>query len=269
MGENKMEPLGEDTTQVESKQPEENEGGILRRLRDRSLLRKRRAEAEEKAIYQVQSKRKRSEGMSGAGRKGRPKKSEAGVQPQLAQEGALQGGSTVEEQLQGGSLPQPEEHLTQDPAKEEEPVASDTGKPEEPVEVESLPPPALPPALTQTLMPPLPPPAPPAPPAPEPQPEIVLAPVQEQAPLAETSSSLPKEEVAIEDLGADDVEVEPPPSGELVMEQGRTDGVCNTTCSSAGRAEEPGDIVTDSTRVFSISTIVSPPSPSYLPGPSL
>ncbi|XP_061108438.1 nuclear receptor corepressor 2 isoform X3 [Conger conger] len=259
MGENKMEPLGEDTTQVESKQPEENEGGILRRLRDRSLLRKRRAEAEEKAIYQwvygVQSKRKRSEGMSGAGRKGRPKKSEAGVQPQLAQEGALQGGSTVEEQLQGGSLPQPEEHLTQDPAKEEEPVASDTGKPEEPVEVESLPPPALPPALTQTLMPPLPPPAPPAPPAPEPQPEIVLAPVQEQAPLAETSSSLPKEEVAIEDLGADDVEVEPPPSGELVMEQ--------------GRAEEPGDIVTDSTRVFSISTIVSPPSPSYLPGPSL
>ncbi|KAG5844919.1 hypothetical protein ANANG_G00133260 [Anguilla anguilla] len=224
MGDNKMETLGKDTAQVECKQPDDNEGGIRRRLRDRDLLRKRRAEAEEKEIYQwvygVQSKRQRGrpEGKTGPGRKGRPKKSETAVAPQPAQEGAPQDGSAEEEVQQGAVLSQTEEQLPWDPAQEEQPVISDPDQAEQPV--------------TANI-------------------------ADEQAPPAETASVPPKDEVTIEDLGPDDEEAEPEPypARELAPER--------------GTEEEPGDNVTDSTGVFSISTLVSPPQPSYLPGPSL
>ncbi|XP_064201363.1 histone-lysine N-methyltransferase SETD1B isoform X2 [Anguilla rostrata] len=274
MGDNKMETLGKDTAQVECKQPDDNEGGIRRRLRDRDLLRKRRAEAEEKEIYQVQSKRQRGrpEGKTGPGRKGRPKKSETAVAPQPAQEGAPQDGSAEEEVQQGAVLSQTEEQLPWDPAQEEQPVISDPHQAEQPVTAniadvaeqlptdtvegagESLPPPALPPTLPQPLGLLLP---PPAPPAPEPRPEVIPFLAQEQAPPAETASVPPKDEVTIEDLGPDDEEAEPEPYPARELEPER------------GTEEEPGDNVTDSTGVFSISTLVSPPQPSYLPGPSL
>ncbi|KAG7262451.1 hypothetical protein CRUP_035675 [Coryphaenoides rupestris] len=63
---------------LDPQEPDQNQGGILRRLRDRDLLRKRKAEAEEKETYQVASKRRHTRGdpRSGAGRRGRPRKAE-------------------------------------------------------------------------------------------------------------------------------------------------------------------------------------------------
>ncbi|KAJ8403649.1 hypothetical protein AAFF_G00349750 [Aldrovandia affinis] len=330
-GEHKMETLEKDTAQVECKQPDDNQGGILRRLRDRDLLRKRKAEAEEKAIYQwvygVQSKRKRErqEGKSGSGRKVRPRKGEDSVPPQPSQEEASQDDSVEEGLSQGVASSQPEEQLTQDTADAEEPLTSDAAKAEDPptseaakaekpltsdatkagdlptseaakaedlptseaakaedlptseaakaeespaseatraVEElpgnaiggrgESLPLPLLPLPQSKLLVPLLP---PPAPPVPEPQPEIVPVPFREEAPQTETKSSRPAEEAVIQDLGPDEKEFDPPPPARPVIEQ--------------GVSVEPGDNDTDSTRVFSIPTIVSPSQSSYLPRPSL
>ncbi|XP_059409214.1 translation initiation factor IF-2 isoform X2 [Carassius carassius] len=67
-----------------------NEGGIRLRLRDRDLLKKRKAEAEEKATNQAQSLKRVKKMTSGTpGRKGRPRKEPAVVIPEdlgLAQE---------------------------------------------------------------------------------------------------------------------------------------------------------------------------------------
>ncbi|CAI5680608.1 unnamed protein product [Oreochromis niloticus] len=83
----------EDTSQqekqeLEYKNPNEEEGGIRRRLRDRDLLRKRKAEAEEKETNQVESQRKRSraEDKSGAKKRGRPRKTEPTPQLSAVQE---------------------------------------------------------------------------------------------------------------------------------------------------------------------------------------
>nr|XP_046272344.1 skin secretory protein xP2 isoform X2 [Scatophagus argus] len=73
-----MEDTSQQEKQSESKTPNEDQGGIRRRLRDRDLLRKRKAEAEEKATNQLESQRKRprAEDRSGAKKKGRPRKTE-------------------------------------------------------------------------------------------------------------------------------------------------------------------------------------------------
>ncbi|XP_016351366.1 uncharacterized protein hemgn isoform X2 [Sinocyclocheilus anshuiensis] len=67
-----------------------NEGGIRLRLRDRDLLKKRKAEAEEKATNQAQSLKRVKKKTSGTpGRKGRPRKEPPVVIPEdlgLAQE---------------------------------------------------------------------------------------------------------------------------------------------------------------------------------------
>ncbi|XP_038134526.1 pollen-specific leucine-rich repeat extensin-like protein 2 isoform X2 [Cyprinodon tularosa] len=75
---------------AEEKIQNEEEGGIRRRLRDRELLRKRKAEAEEKETNQVESQRKRSkaENKSGAKRRGRPRKTEPVPQFPVVQEEA-------------------------------------------------------------------------------------------------------------------------------------------------------------------------------------
>ncbi|XP_029949910.1 uncharacterized protein hemgn isoform X2 [Salarias fasciatus] len=71
----------------ESKNPNEDQGGIRRRLRDRDLLKKRKAEAEEKETNQLESQRKRSRpaDKSSSKRRGRPKKTEA--TPQIVAQG--------------------------------------------------------------------------------------------------------------------------------------------------------------------------------------
>ncbi|XP_066576812.1 hemogen isoform X2 [Amia ocellicauda] len=95
-----MENPGKDYQQSEYNDPENNEDGIRRRLRDRDLLRKRRAEAQEKETYQEKSRRKRERReKSGSGRKGRPKKG-LHEEPEPAQEEPPQEGQPgVEEDV--------------------------------------------------------------------------------------------------------------------------------------------------------------------------
>ncbi|KAI3353099.1 hypothetical protein L3Q82_019668, partial [Scortum barcoo] len=74
--------LQQEKQELEYKNPNEEQGGILRRLRDRDLLRKRKAEAEEKETNQwvlgveSQRKRPRAEDKGGAKKRGRPRKVE-------------------------------------------------------------------------------------------------------------------------------------------------------------------------------------------------
>ncbi|XP_029365982.1 uncharacterized protein hemgn [Echeneis naucrates] len=74
------ETVPQENKKSEYKNPNEDEGGIRCRLRDRGLLRKRKAEAEEKETDQwffgVESQRKRSrtDEKGGAKRRGRPRK---------------------------------------------------------------------------------------------------------------------------------------------------------------------------------------------------
>ncbi|CAN9510299.1 unnamed protein product [Ophioblennius macclurei] len=79
----------------EYKNPNEDQGGIRRRLRDRDLLKKRKAEAEEKETNQwvlgLESQRKRSRpaDKSSSKRRGRPRKSEATPQIAAQEEAAV------------------------------------------------------------------------------------------------------------------------------------------------------------------------------------
>ncbi|XP_028260766.1 skin secretory protein xP2 isoform X2 [Parambassis ranga] len=86
----------EETAQQQEKQeseykdPDEEQGGIRRRLRDRELLRKRKAEAEEKETNQLESQRKRSraDDTRGMKKRGRPRKTEPMLQTAAVQEEA-------------------------------------------------------------------------------------------------------------------------------------------------------------------------------------
>ncbi|KAM4749989.1 uncharacterized protein hemgn [Anableps anableps] len=84
----------EKTQKAENKTQNEEEGGIRWRLRDRELLRRRKAEAEEKEtnqwVFGVESQRKRSRGenKSGAKRRGRPRKTDPVLQFPVLQEEA-------------------------------------------------------------------------------------------------------------------------------------------------------------------------------------
>lgn len=86
------EPLQQEQPEVDDKSPTEDQGGIRRRLRDRELLRKRRAEAEEKEtnqwVFGEESPRKRSRaGQKGGARKrGRPRKSGPTVEAAVTQD---------------------------------------------------------------------------------------------------------------------------------------------------------------------------------------
>ncbi|XP_035492698.2 protein enabled homolog isoform X2 [Scophthalmus maximus] len=84
------ETLQPEQQETEYKNPNEDQGGIRRRLRDRDLLRKRKAEAEEKETYQEerQGKRLRADEKSGSKRRGRPRKSEPRSEIPVIQEAA-------------------------------------------------------------------------------------------------------------------------------------------------------------------------------------
>ncbi|XP_029007553.1 uncharacterized protein hemgn isoform X2 [Betta splendens] len=73
------ETLQQGKKDMEYENPNDDQGGIRRRLRDRNLLRKRKAEAEEKETNQVESQRKRSRAdeEGGTKKRGRPRKNEA------------------------------------------------------------------------------------------------------------------------------------------------------------------------------------------------
>ncbi|XP_061626822.1 calphotin isoform X2 [Phyllopteryx taeniolatus] len=81
----------EETLQQEieyKSQNEEDQGGIRRRLRDRELLKRRRAETEEKETYQLESlgKKQRAEQRSGTKRRGRPRKTDSTPESSFTQE---------------------------------------------------------------------------------------------------------------------------------------------------------------------------------------
>ncbi|XP_071391966.1 cyclin-dependent kinase inhibitor 1C isoform X2 [Centroberyx affinis] len=82
------ETLQTEKPELEYKNPDDNQGGIRRRLRDRDLLRKRKAEAEEKETNQEESRRKRPRGdeKSSTGKRGRPRKTEPRPEVPVAQE---------------------------------------------------------------------------------------------------------------------------------------------------------------------------------------
>lgn len=85
-----MEELAQQERQeLDYKEPNEDQGGIRRRLRDRDLLRKRKAEAEEKETNQEESPRKRRAGdRRGTKKRGRPRKTEPTPDISLVQEEA-------------------------------------------------------------------------------------------------------------------------------------------------------------------------------------
>ncbi|XP_068177786.1 YLP motif-containing protein 1 isoform X2 [Antennarius striatus] len=80
--------LQEEKQELEYKTPNEDQGGIRRRLRDRDLLRKRKAEAEEKETNQaeIQRKRQRVQNRSGSKNRGRPRKTESTPEITVIQE---------------------------------------------------------------------------------------------------------------------------------------------------------------------------------------
>ncbi|XP_044047648.1 rab-like protein 6 isoform X2 [Siniperca chuatsi] len=85
-----MEETLQQEKESEYKNPNEDQGGIRRRLRDRDLLRKRKAEAEEKETNQVESQRKRprAEDKSSTKKRGRPRKTEPTPEISVIQEEA-------------------------------------------------------------------------------------------------------------------------------------------------------------------------------------
>ncbi|KAK9540512.1 hypothetical protein VZT92_002959 [Zoarces viviparus] len=86
------ETLQQEKQVSEYKNSNEDQGGIHRRLRDRDLLRKRKAEAEEREtnqwVFGVESQRKRPRAESGTKRRGRPRKSEPTPETSVIQEEA-------------------------------------------------------------------------------------------------------------------------------------------------------------------------------------
>ncbi|XP_019956782.2 hemogen isoform X1 [Paralichthys olivaceus] len=88
------ETLQQDKQEMEYKNPNDDQGGIHRRLRDRDLLRKRKAEAEEKETNQWvlgverQRKRSRADEKSSTKKRGRPRKSEPTLEIPVCQDEA-------------------------------------------------------------------------------------------------------------------------------------------------------------------------------------
>ncbi|XP_029605484.1 actin cytoskeleton-regulatory complex protein PAN1 isoform X1 [Salmo trutta] len=202
--------------ELEYKNPNDNQGGIQRRLRDRDLLKKRKAEAEEKAInqwvYGVESRRKRARGReekSSSGRRGRPRKTD----------------------------PTPELPASQEEPEQEAVIVKLVTKP---VEVSPAPtvislPPFLPvdpspPESLPVYVPPIPAPIPILAPAPVPvvAPSPMYNPVTAPAPsLLETlytegsdQGSDTLDQVLIEDLGPDEKEDVPPSQNNRGTDQG-------------------------------------------------
>ncbi|XP_018591292.1 hemogen isoform X2 [Scleropages formosus] len=180
-----METLEKEGLKKDYKEPDDNQDGIRRRLRDRELLKKRKAEAEEKATYQWvhggQSKRQRVQSeKSSSGKIGRPRKSDPKDQLPKAQEEP-----PVEASNAGAAA-----------SLEAGPVGVQMSSQTVPLL------PSLAPVLTQ------------------PQPEEILIPSLADTLGLETKSSQPVEVVLIEDLGPDENEDIPPLPEDLPSDRG-------------------------------------------------
>ncbi|KAL2098275.1 hypothetical protein ACEWY4_007482 [Coilia grayii] len=188
----------EQTRDNEERKCPEVEGGIRRRLRDRDLLKKRKAEAEEKAnqwVYGAESRKKeRREERSSTGKKGRPRKINPPTEVQVPQEKtprmnvipASEGETELLPTIQAGPPEFVELPLAQEPA----------------------PGPDLLPALV---------------PVPSPAPLVVSAaavPVPATASSSAVTSTGSAEKVLIEDLGPDEEEDLPLAQGGQITGEG-------------------------------------------------
>ncbi|XP_029131994.2 uncharacterized protein hemgn isoform X2 [Labrus bergylta] len=97
------ETLQQEKQESDYKNPNEDQGGIGRRLRDRDLLKKRKAEAEEKETNQAESPKKRqsAQNKSGSKSRGRPKKNEPTAEISVSQD------KTAVPQEAPAALPEP------------------------------------------------------------------------------------------------------------------------------------------------------------------
>ncbi|XP_028833368.1 hemogen [Denticeps clupeoides] len=224
-----MEDTAEKEKPLDDTNKPDDQGGIHRRLRDREVLRKRKAEAEEKAtnqwVYGAESRRKRGRQdiKTSTGKKGRPRKSTVTLEAQIPQE-------------EGGH-----ELLTEVPSFS---VAEVLPQPSVPEGVSK-------PAETQLISASFP--IPVAIPAPVPQ--LVSDPTQILSPVVCLSSG-PPEDVLVEDLGPDEEEDIPGPHGNLVIDQGTEEDLS----SNMTNIPEPN-------KVFTYPVFTSPPpQQEYLPG---
>ncbi|KAG8014718.1 Hemogen [Nibea albiflora] len=279
----------------EYENPNEEQGGIRRRLRDRDLLRKRKAEAEEKETNQwvlgVESQRKRPRAgdRSGAKKKGRPRKSEPTPEISVIQEEA----AAPQEAPAVVVVPEPAEVI---PAQKSGPLPPLRAAESQPASVLAAPAP-LPvfgsiqsPLFAPTLTPPAPviqtpalfSPSVPAPAptkdvdtapipaqdlAPAPAPVAVPAPVLTQAPdpAAPAPPAVPPQ---VETLNVESQDSEP----FVLIEDLGPDEEEDLCLSEDKRADEdmsgtPSINVPEQNKMF--STLSSPPPPQeYLPGNS-
>ncbi|KAI4903737.1 hypothetical protein NFI96_005128 [Prochilodus magdalenae] len=237
---------------VEAKAPDDDTGGIGRRLRDRDMLRKRKAEAEEKAtkqwVYGAQStKRVRREPSTTPGKKGRPRKNVIAAEPQP-------------DQTELQTVEQPEILL----APEDTPLAPIPLPAPIPAPVLApIPAPVLAPVPASVLAPVpasvlAPVPAPQTIVVPETAPEVTTQPTEPLTILApEEVPSDKVAEVLIEDLGPDEEEDKPVSQERLIIDQ--------------GTIEDPPADLTEQTKVFSepvLATPIAQPAAQqdYLPG---
>ncbi|KAG9275754.1 hemogen [Astyanax mexicanus] len=217
---------------VEEKAPDEDQGGIGRRLRDRDLLRKRKAEAEEKAtnqwVYGAQSrKRARKEPSSTAGKKGRPRKNAVPVEPQPEPE------------------PEPEPVVLQT---SEQPEILRTPEEVPAVQIPLLDPVPAPAPVLQLI--PLPEPVPVTPPKPA---EPLIIPVPEEVPSDSGAGIL------IEDLGPDEDEDKPVSQERLIIDQGAVE-------EPAAALPEQTKIFSEPVLATPIAPPTVPTQQDYLPG---
>ncbi|XP_076583616.1 hemogen isoform X1 [Chaetodon auriga] len=279
----------EETLQQEKSEysnPNEDQGGIRRRLRDRDLLRKRKAEAEEKETNQwvlgveSQRKRPRAEDRSGAKKKGRPRKTEPTPEISVTQEEAAAppeapavvmvaepvevipdqaSGSpspliVVESQPAPAPAPLPVFGSLQSPVFAPAPVnpAPAVFSPSVPAPAPSKDPDSAP-VFVQELAP-----------APDVAPALTQTPVQAAAPPAappraetlniESQGREAFNQVLIEDLGPDEEE-----DISLSQDKGTDEDLSETPSISAP----------EQNKMFSVPTLSSPPPPQeYLPGNS-
>ncbi|XP_034458692.1 protein PRRC2C isoform X2 [Hippoglossus hippoglossus] len=263
--------LQQEKQETEYKNPNDDQGGIHRRLRDRDLLRKRKAETEEKDQEERQRKRSRADEKSGTKRRGRPKKSEPTLEIPVSQDEVVPGSvGVVSEQTSGSLTPS---------------LTAGGDKPEsQPFPAASSSIPVLEPVLTSLYAPLLTSPAPvnqspallslsvPAPlptsvvdaalvllqaPDAVPVPALsrvavpVPAPPQVETLCTESQDRDPFDQVLIEDLGPDEEE-------DLSLLQDKT--------ADEDLTEPPSINIPEQDKIFSIPTLSSQPPPEYLPG---
>ncbi|KAL1023781.1 hypothetical protein UPYG_G00046030 [Umbra pygmaea] len=221
--------------------PDDSQGGIRRRLRDRDLLKKRKAEVEEKAttqwVYGVESKKKRLRGeeTSSSGKRGRPRKNDQtpvlpAPQEELEQEAVIVEEVPKKEAVIVEQMPKQEAVIVEQvPQQEANPASStplpSTSFPDDPSPPETLPTyvptapypiPILAPAPVSVVFP-----APVLPTAPAPVP--ALSPLETLYSVGSDQASDPQNQVLIEDLGPDDEEDIPPSQAQREFDQGSSE----------------------------------------------